>query len=196
MTDGMSRDPTGPGLKSVVLCYPAVLRSQCTLLFLSVSVPIRVKNVLIGSIFHTNLSARFFALDLGGDIKKIQLFRIGINHFISDYWHADDYYVTVGASYHQYKLGSYMKGKHLMAQLSAGHRIGLFNYWAFAQWQKSPHEFYYEDELDGNGVVKIDGPAVLRTGAGCGIQLWKFYIHAEGSGFKPMIGALGIGLQF
>jgi len=155
-----------------------------------------VPNIHVGTLFHTNFSGKFIALNVGGNFKRIELFGFGFNHFISDYWNAKNYYVSAGASFHQIKLAGYLKGKQFLAQITGGQKLGLFNYYGFAQWQKSPYEFYYEDELEGNGVVKINGQTNIRAGIGLGVQLWKFYLHAEGSGFKPFIGALGFGLQF
>ena len=155
-----------------------------------------VPNIHVGTLLHTNFSGKFFALNVGGDLKKIELFGFGFNHFISDYWNAKNYFVSAGASFDQIKLGGYMKGKQFLAQITGGQQLGIFNYWVHAQYQKSPYEFFYEDELEGNGTVKINGQSNIRAGLGLGLQLWKFYLHGEGSGFKPFIGALGIGLQF
>lgn len=152
--------------------------------------------VHIGTLFHTNFSGRYFAIDLSGDLKRVETFGIGFNHFISDYWHAKNYFISVGGNYNQFSLGSYMKGQNFMAQLAGGQQIRKFNYWAYGQWQQSPYEFYFDTSTDATGTVKINGEQNLRFGAGCSIQLWKFNIRAEASGFKPLIASGGIGLQF
>ncbi|MBK6544478.1 MAG: DUF6588 family protein [Saprospiraceae bacterium] len=150
----------------------------------------------VGTFFHTNFSGRFLAMDVGGDFKRIEVYGIGFNHFISDYWKAKNYFVSVGGSYNQFKLGDYLLGKNILAQITGGQQLGLFNYYVYGQWQKTPYEFYYEDEIDGNGTIEINGENEIRFGAGCGIKLWKFYLHAEASVFKPLVTSVGIGLQF
>lgn len=150
----------------------------------------------VGTLFHTNFSGRYFSLNVDGDLKRIEIFGIGLNHFISDYWKAENYFVSVGGSLNQYKIGNYMKGKHIMIQATGGQHINKFNYWGFLQWNQSPYEFYYEDEENGPGTVSIDGESNFRLGAGCGIKLSVLYLQAEASGFKPLIASLGIGLQF
>ncbi len=101
--------------------------------------------------------------------------------------HIQEYTISVGGNYNQFSLGSYMKGQHFMAQLAGGQQIRKFNYWAYGQWQQSPYEFYFDTSTDATGTVKINGEQNLRFGAGCSIQLWKFNIRAEASGFKPLI---------
>lgn len=150
----------------------------------------------IGNFFNTNLSFRFLALDFGGDLKSIKLFGGGIQHFISPYWGAKDYFVGVGASYNQIKIGEYLTGNSILAQVNAGQQKGIFNYYGFAAYQKNKYEFFYADAENGDGSVVYEGDQPIRFGLGGGIQLWKFYLHAEGSGFKPVVASVGFGLRF
>jgi hypothetical protein len=150
----------------------------------------------VGTLFHTNFSGRFFALDIEGDFKRIEIFGVGLNHFISDYWNAANYFVSIGASFNQYKLGDYLKAQHFLVQATAGQQMNKFRYWGFAQWHKSPYEFYYNDAESGSGTVEVDGENNFRLGIGCGIKLSIFYLNAEASFFKPLVGSVGLGLQF
>ena len=150
----------------------------------------------IGNFFNTNLSFRFLALDFGGDLKSIKLFGGGIQHFISQYWGAKDYFVGVGASFNQIKIGEYLTGNNILAQVNAGQQKGIFNYYGFAAYQKNKYEFFYADEENGEGSVIYEGDQPFRLGLGGGIQLWKFYLHAEASGFKPVVASVGFGLRF
>jgi hypothetical protein len=152
--------------------------------------------VHLGPIFNTHISGRYMAATVDGDLKRIELFGIGLNHFISTYWNATNYFVTIGFSFNQYKMGDYLKGQHIMVQTTGGQKIKNFKYYGYLQWNKAPYEFYYENELEGPGVVNIDGENNFRIGAGCGYQFWKININAEASVFKPIVVSLGIGLQF
>ncbi len=150
----------------------------------------------IGPIYNTHISGRYLSANIDGDFKSIEIFGFGINHFISPYWKATNYFVTLGFAFNQFKMGDYMKGQHIMAQATAGQKIKNFKYYGYLQYNQAPYEFYYENELEGPGVVKIDGENNFRIGAGCGYQFWKIYINAEASVFKPIIASFGIGLQF
>lgn len=150
----------------------------------------------VGTLFHTNFSGRFIAADLGGDLKRIEVFGFGLNHFISDYWKAPNYFVSVGGSYNQFTIGDYAKGRHIMFQATGGQQIKNFNYFGFLQYMSSPYEFYYEDEEAGDGTVKLNGSNKLRFGAGCSYTLWKFKLNAELSLNNPFMASAGLGLQF
>lgn len=150
----------------------------------------------VGTLFHTNFSGRFIASDLGGDLKRIEMFGFGLNHFISDYWKAPDYFISVGASYNQFKIGEYAKGRHLMFQATGGQQIKNFHYFGFLQYLRAPYEFYYEDEENGDGTVKLNGSNQIRFGAGCSYTLWKFKFNAEFSLNNPLMASVGLGLEF
>ncbi len=151
----------------------------------------------VGKFFHTNFSGRYIALDVGGDFERIETFGFGLNHFISDYWKAKNYNVSVGAGYNQIKLGPHLKGQDFMLQVSAGQKIKKFNYWGYVQYQQAAYDFYYKQQEGSDiGSVTINSGSRVRFGVGCGILLWKFYIHTDASGLKPLVANLGIGMRF
>lgn len=151
----------------------------------------------VGKFFHTNFSGRFIALGVGGDLERIETFGFGFNHFISDYWKAKNYNVSVGAGFNQIKIGPHLKGQDYMLQVTAGQKVKKFNYWGYVQYQNATYDFYYKKkETTDVGSVSINSGSKVRFGVGCGILLWKFYIHTDASGLKPLVANLGVGMRF
>lgn len=150
----------------------------------------------VGTFFSTNLSGKFLSLNVGNELEKIQIFGFGLNHFISDHWKAENYQVSIGGGFDQYKISDLVKARQYFVQATGGQQIKRFNYYGFIQANKSDYTFYYEDKEEGNGSVQLHGNEILRFGLGAGISLWKFHFQTEASFINPIVANFNIGLKF
>lgn len=155
-----------------------------------------IPQLQVGTLFHTNFNGKFVALDVGGELKRIEMYGFGINHFISDYWHAQKYFVSVGGQFDAFNLGDYLEGKNWLAQASVGRQVKRFNCWSYLQYQKASYDFHYADDEQGDGFVTVKGKNNVRFGIGGSVRLAFIKIQAEASILHPIMANLGLGIQF
>ncbi|MEO6191277.1 MAG: DUF6588 family protein, partial [Saprospiraceae bacterium] len=84
------------------------------------ALPFIIPQISIGGIYHTELTGRFFAIDLKNDYGKIQTFGIGFKHELNGYFPRLPFDLAVGYFYQQFKLGSYMSTNNQLVSIHIG----------------------------------------------------------------------------
>lgn len=160
--------------------------------------PMGTPQVTIGGFLHSELSARFFAFPLDGDLGNIQFLGIGGRHDLSHYLNTP-FDLSVGYYYHQVKAGEYVNANQHLISAHIGKSARIWSGHLMAGFQASNMNFHYTytdgetiDEVDLN--LKNSNPFIVELSLG--LKLAIFGIHVSASYSEFLSTSAGLGLYF
>jgi hypothetical protein len=159
--------------------------------------PLAVPQASIGGLWGTEVSFRFFAMDVGEEVGKMDLFGWGIRHSISQY--IEDFPVDLAVGYYNqsYKLGSYIDAKMGLAIAQADYSLGILDFYGGMGYEMNKMDIEYTIDEETNDVVTHNfenNP--FRFVAGVNLNLGVFKIHGDYNLSKNSVFSLGMGLEF
>ena len=155
--------------------------------------------ISVGSIFNTELTARFFAYDFEGDLGKFQFFGAGFRHTVDHYIKSLPFNLNVGYMFQNLEVGDEISitshlpsiwlgksGKHFSAQLMLGYQIlnGKINYTYVEGNTSEPIELNLKNDVPYMAEISM------------GVKLGVVIIHAAANYSGPVAGAAGITFKF
>ena len=140
-------------------------------------------------------SSGYIAFDVGNDFEQVQLFGFGGRHSISQYLEDSPIDFTIG--YYQQKLdvANIIEANTRMFHVHIGRHQEPLSYYALLGYQRGTFDVTYEFSEVEEVAFDLDNKGNILLGAGVGLKLPVFYLHAELNYSKQLTAALGIGFN-
>lgn len=162
------------GESSTALYYPGGLDIE--------DFALAVPQLQIGNFMGTRGVLRYIALDLGdSDLGELELFGIGAQHSITQYFPLWPLDVAVGVFYQSFTVGDdTIDSSALHFGVQASKHYGVFEPYAVVGFDSSSFEVSYESDTDGSDVnVEFDSENDLHLTLGSNAHLGLFHINLE-----------------
>ena len=157
--------------------------------------PLAVPQLKIGTLLGTEALVRYIAFDVGDDFEQVQLFGFGLRHSLSQY--LEEAPVDLAIGYYQQRLdvAEIIEADTRMFHLHVGRQLNLLSYYAILGYQQGTYDVAYEFSEIEDVQFEMENAGNILFGAGIGLKLPVFYVHAELNYSKQLTAALGIGFN-
>ena len=159
--------------------------------------PLAVPQLSLGGLYGTEISFRYFAIDVSDDVGKMNLFGWGIRHSISQYIKELPVDIAVGYYNLSYELGNYIEAKLSLITAHADYSMGILDFYGGLGYEmnKMDVEYITDDETNEKANHHYDNNP-FRFIAGLNLNLGIFKIHGDYNLSASSVFSLGMGLGF
>jgi hypothetical protein len=159
--------------------------------------PLAVPQLSVGGLYGTEVSFRYFGIDISDDVGKMNLFGWGIRHSISQYFDALPIDIAVGYYNLSYKLGDYVDTKLGLISAQADYTLGILDFYGGLGYEmnKMDTEYVTDDETNEKANHHYENNP-FRFTAGLTLNLGIFKLHGDYNLSASSVFSLGIGLGF
>ena len=164
------QDPSGSGLETA---FPG--GAGVTIL------PVAIPQLSLGGIAGTEASFRFFALDLGEDIGKINIFGWGLRHSVSQYFELLPVNIAVAYYWNTYEVEDYIDAKASVVSAQVGKRISIFDFYGALGYEFGSSTITYGTESGEETDIELDldSENSVRFTAGVGFNFGPVKLNGE-----------------
>jgi len=159
--------------------------------------PLAVPQLSLGGLYGTEVSFRYFAIDVSDEVGKMDLFGWGIRHSISQYFDALPVDIAVGYYSQSFKLGSYVDAKLSLITAQTDYTIGILDFYGGLGYELNKMDFEYvtDDETNEKANHHYEN-SPFRFIAGINLNLGVFKLHGDYNLSASSVFSLGMGLGF
>lgn len=163
------------------------------------ALPMASPQITIGGLFNTELSGRYFAIELDDNLGSLSLLGLGFRHAINPYFPKLPIDLSVGYYFHQFKDDPYINSKMHLGSLHIGKSGRWWSSQLMLGYQDAKTDLSYtytkEEEVKMKELkIGIDNHFVAELSAS--LKLWILNIHGAINYSGPVTGALGLSLDF
>ncbi len=163
------------------------------------ALPMASPQLTIGGFFHTELSGRYFAIELDDNLGKLSLLGLGIRHAINPYFPKLPIDLSVGYFFNQFKDDPYIDTKMHLASLHIGKSGSWWSSQLMLGYQDATTDLTYSYLQDDQQKTKnislgIENHFVAELSAS--LKLWLLNIHGAFNYSGPLTGSIGLSLDF
>jgi len=160
--------------------------------------PLAMPQLTIGSLFGTDLSARYISVDVT-DLGKIELSGWGIRHSVDQYIKVLPLSVAVGYYHQSFKVGDYVDAKTNVFNVQASYNIPVITFYGGLGFEKGKMdvEYTYEGSGDNNGdkiTFNLESEGRVRATIGLCFNLGPVKLHGDYNLAKQNTFAVGLGI--
>ncbi|MEM6522209.1 MAG: DUF6588 family protein [Bacteroidota bacterium] len=162
--------------------------------------PLAVPQVSVGGLFGTELSVRWFSIDIGDDIGQLDVIGWGIRHSISQYFKLMPVDISLAFYNQSFELGEFVDANARIIMAQAGKRVALVDFYGAVGYEFSTMDIQYDAEVAGEDPTEIrfelEGENSLRFTAGFMLNLGPFKLNADYNIGNTNVFSLGLGFGF
>lgn len=161
--------------------------------------PIAVPQVILGSLFGTEVLFRFIQMDLDENFKELSLTGYGVRHSISQYFDHCPVDITASIFMQKFNVGDIVQADALYYGLQASRRFGIVTLYGGLGAGSSNTTIEYELDSETNPQsisFDLDSGAALRINAGLQFKFGPLFIHADYNLGPQNVLALGCGFAY
>jgi hypothetical protein len=159
--------------------------------------PLAVPQLSIGGLYGTEVSFRYYAMDLSDDVGKMDMFGWGIRHSVSQYFDALPVDIAVGYYNLSFKLGDYVDSKLGLIVAQGDYSLGILDFYGGFGYEMNKMDIEYTtDEETNTKVTHNFENNPFRFIAGVNLNLGVFKLHGDYNISKTSVFSLGMGLGF
>lgn len=159
--------------------------------------PLAVPQLSVGGLLGTEVSFRYFGIDVSDNVGKMSLFGWGIRHSISQYF--DDLPIDIALGYYNltYKLGDYIDTNLGLVSAQADYTLGMLDFYGGLGYEinKMDIEYVTDDETNEKAKHHYENNP-FRFTAGLTLNLGIFKLHGDYNLSASSVFSLGMGLGF
>ncbi|MCW3788819.1 DUF6588 family protein [Plebeiibacterium sediminum] len=162
------------------------------------SLPLAMPQITLGSIFGTDLSARYISVPVD-DLGDIELFGWGIRHSVDQYLKVLPLSVAVGYYHQSFKVGNYIDAKTSVINLQASYNIPVITFYGGLGFESGnvDVEYTYEGSGDNYGdtiAFELESEGTVRATIGLCFNLGPVKLHGDYNMAKQNTFAVGLGI--
>ena len=159
--------------------------------------PLAMPQLTIGSVYGTDLTIRYFAVNLGEDVGKLNLFGWGLRHNISQYF--TDIPVNLAAGiYNQYfMLGDIVDSKCWLFNVQSSYDLSIFTFYGALGYENSTLDIKYTYDNNGEDTTQkfnLKGSNNISFTAGVTFNLGPVKLNADYSLANQRVLTVGLGV--
>ena len=159
--------------------------------------PFGIPQLTVGSVFGTDATIRYFVIDFGGDVGKVDVFGWGIRHSVSQYFDGLPLDIAVGYFSNSFEVGSYVDANSSLISAHVGYQLGVLEFYGGPGYETADVNIKYEsEEVDGTVNVDLKGENDFRFTMGVGLNLGAFKIFTDYNFAKVSALNAGLGIGF
>ena len=159
--------------------------------------PLVVPQLTVGSLYGTDLTARFFAYSGNKDFGQLKLFAIGLRHSISQYFPSTPLDLAVGCYKQQFTMGNLFTSNTLQAGAQASKRIKIFTFYGGLGYENSKMDITYTEQSDNSKIAfNLTGRNTVRFTAGVTFNLGAFKLNVDYNLGQQSVLCAGLGVGF
>ena len=159
--------------------------------------PLAVPQASIGGLWGTEVAFRYFAVDVGEDVGKMDLFGWGIRHSISQYFSELPVDIALGYYCQSYGLGNYIDANMRLISAQVDYTTGILDFYGGLGYEMNTMDIeYIPDEEENVPVIHSYDTNPFRFTAGINLNLGVFKIHGDYNLSSTSVFSLGMGLGF
>ncbi|MEM7110652.1 MAG: DUF6588 family protein, partial [Bacteroidota bacterium] len=133
--------------------------------------PLAVPQVSVGGLFGTEVSVRWFSIDIGDDIGELDVRGWGLRHSISQYFKLLPVDVSLAFYSQSFELGDFVDANARIIMAQAGKRFALVDFYGAIGYEFSTMDIQYETDVAGEDSseeisFELEGENSLRLTAG------------------------------
>ena len=160
------------------------------------SLPLAVPQLTIGNVYGTDASFRFFAIDFGGDVGKVNVFGWGIRHSIDQYFSDFPLYLAVGYYSNNFEIGDQLEANASLISLQASYRTGVLEVYGGPGYEMVDMDFtYVPGGQEQEETIGVEGGNSVRMTVGAAVNLGAFVLNADFNWARQSSFSAGIGVQ-
>lgn len=159
--------------------------------------PLAVPQASIGGLWGTEVAFRYFAVDIGEDVGKMDLFGWGIRHSVSQYF--KDLPIDIAIAYYcqSFELGSYIEAGMKLVMAQVDYTKGILDFYGGLGYEMNTMDIeYIPDEEENVPVIHSYDKNPFRFTAGINLNLGVFKLHGDYNLSSSSVFSLGMGLGF
>lgn len=144
-------------------------------------IPFAAPQLTIGSLYGTDLTARFFMYDLGGDFGKLNMTGFGLRHSVSQYFETLPVDLAFGVYYQTFKIGTILDASSTMFSAQASKDLSVFTFYGGLSYEKSTFDIRYvfDQETNDEFFVSTTGGNSVRLTLGVKANLGPVRLNVD-----------------
>ncbi len=160
------------------------------------SLPFAVPQLTIGNVFGTDASFRFFAIELGDDIGKVNVFGWGIRHSISQYFTGFPVDLAIGYYANNFDVGDDLDATASLISLQGSWRTGVLEIYGGPGYELVRMDFTYTPGgSDDRETISVESNNTVRMTIGAAVNLGSFVLNADVNLANQTSFSAGLGVQ-
>ncbi len=161
--------------------------------------PLAFPHAIIGGIWGTELSFRYFAADLGEDLGNLDFIGLGVRHEVSRYFPELPVSVSVGFFGQSLNLKDVLESSNYHLSLQVGQTQKMLGYYLSLGYVGGEMEVTYPDDTEGAPSevnIQLSPSNPLQAELGANLQVSIFQLHVAGQLIPPISVSTGLGFRF
>ncbi len=163
------------------------------------NLPFLAPQITIGGIYHTEICARYFAINLHNDLGKVSLLGIGLRHGLNSYFPKIPFDLSIAYFFHNFKNDPYIDSKLHLASAYLGKSGKWWSSHIMLGYQTSTTKIRYSfttNEEVKNVSIDLNNKYSFVAELSGAIKLWIITVHGALTYSGPITATAGIGLRF
>nr|WP_319398679.1 DUF6588 family protein [uncultured Carboxylicivirga sp.] len=165
-------------------------------------VPLAMPQITLGSVYGTDITARFASVDIE-DAGKVKVFGWGLRHSIDQYLSVIPLDLALGYYHQTFKVGDYMDAKTNVINLQASYSVPVITFYGGLGYENSNVDVQYTYEgsdvnelLESGDKVEfnMEGANTMRFTVGLTFNLGPVKLHGDYNLAKQNTFAVGLGI--
>ena len=162
--------------------------------------PLAVPQLRIGSVFGTDFTFRYVAIDIEDELGSLNHFGFGVRHSISQYFN-ENFPLEVALGYYLQSLDleNFSETRTDLVNLQGSYKAGILVIYAGLGYMSSTTDISYtytEGDVDETINIELDKSGGVRGNIGLALELGIFYLNSAYNIGPQNTLALGLGFSF
>ena len=161
--------------------------------------PLAMPQLTIGSVFGTDLTLRYLAIDINDEIGKVNLLGWGLRHSISQYFTKLPVELAAGVYNQYFDIGDIVSAKCWLFNVQASYRVSILTFYGALGYEKSELDIEYTYINEGEESTQkfnLKGSNNARLTAGVTFNFGFLKLNTDYSLANQGVLTVGLGLGF
>ncbi len=187
---GDTRSVTLEGVEGTATSFPGGIALD--------AVPVAIPQLRIGAVLGTDVTLRYFAIDIGEELGSLDLFGFGIRHSVSQYL-PDVFPVDLAVGYYNQSLNleNFSETSTSLFNVQGSFKKGPLIVYSALGYESADTNFSYTSTEDDSEInIDLQTSSSIRFTLGATLKLGAFFLNTDYNLGINNVLAVGIGLSF